>query len=705
MAVIQLLIVLVSLVPTILLQASIASPETIAVTIEPSTSPQYCNRSAVCRDELETFPLTPFWSSTGLCPPEPRNESGLFLLSRDNLMNLEIVAALTNRAVRHVRIHWMLELLNVSLEDGHFEYNFTELDTFLDYLKHFGLHPAFELMGVPLGELGMATVLSERFWKDLMQQLAGHYLSRFGVEYIAEWRFETWNEPDLKNYNMLNFSVDGYLAYVNAIRLGLDAISAELTSKYADAKHRFDLYGPAGLFKAEEHHPFCWGIVKLCSADPTRCPIDTITFHRKGSGRWASEVVDGGRQLMAEISARFANIRWLKFANDEADPIASWSTGRPFQADVRYAAILFSIVAQHWDAMADTADPFGQQFRFLSHDNAFLSYHPYEFEQRTLLARFQMNETEPPHVQFVAKPVYSALGMLAMLGPRATRTRFREGNVSYIVSFDDRSPPSYFCLLASRSNDSHPVTVRRSQFNVTIPLHMFWNQSLGVDSSTSSAGARVSYLIEAIQDGLNDPFQVWQWQGRPAYPTTNQLAAMRAVQFPTVLNKGGIAETVQMGGNRNAVELSLSLRGPWIVSVRICSNAAKPGPVQRVRVRTVFNNDVLIFWAPPKLGNVRCIQKYEVWFKPSMPVVKGGECRWRPINTHQHTPFTFFQHVVNSGGCGTTARGGEADPGLNASDIDCSGVNGFYKVRAIDMFHQSATFSTVARYVTNNGAY
>uniref|UniRef100_A0A182JDP4 Glycosyl hydrolases family 39 N-terminal catalytic domain-containing protein n=1 Tax=Anopheles atroparvus TaxID=41427 RepID=A0A182JDP4_ANOAO len=345
-----------------------------------------------------------------------------------------------------------------SLEDGHFEYNFTELDTFLDYLKHFGLHPAFELMGVPLGELGMATVLSERFWKDLMQQLAGHYLSRFGVEYIAQWRFETWNEPDLKNYNMLNFSVD----------------------------------------------------------------------------------------------------------------------------DVRYAAILFSIVAQHWDAMADTADPVGQQFRFLSHDNAFLSYHPYEFEQRTLLARFQMNETEPPHVQFVTKPVYSALGMLAMLGPRATRTRFREGNVSYIVSFDERSPPSYFCLLASRSNDSHPLTVRRSQFNVTIPLHMFWNQSLGVDSSTSSAGARVSYLIEAIQDGLNDPFRVWQWQGRPAYPTINQLAAMRAVQFPTVLNKGGIAETVQMGGNRNAVELSLSLRGPWIVSVRICSNAAKPGPVQRI---------------------------------------------------------------------------------------------------------------------------
>lgn len=57
--------------------------------------------------------MKPFWTSTGLCPPEPRNASGAFLVSRDSLMNLELIASLPNHGIRHVRIHWLLELLEV----------------------------------------------------------------------------------------------------------------------------------------------------------------------------------------------------------------------------------------------------------------------------------------------------------------------------------------------------------------------------------------------------------------------------------------------------------------------------------------------------------------------------------------------------------------------------------------------------------------
>lgn len=57
--------------------------------------------------------MKPFWTSTGLCPPEPRNASGAFLVSKDSLMNLELIGSLPNRGIRHVRIHWLLELLEV----------------------------------------------------------------------------------------------------------------------------------------------------------------------------------------------------------------------------------------------------------------------------------------------------------------------------------------------------------------------------------------------------------------------------------------------------------------------------------------------------------------------------------------------------------------------------------------------------------------
>ncbi|XP_022236209.1 alpha-L-iduronidase-like [Limulus polyphemus] len=55
-------------------------------------------------------------------------------------------------------------------------------------------------------------------------------------------------------------------------------------------------------------------------------------------------------------------------------------------------------------------------YKLLSNDNAFLSFFPHQFEQRTLLARFQMNNTVPPHVQFFKKPVYAVTGILGKLG-------------------------------------------------------------------------------------------------------------------------------------------------------------------------------------------------------------------------------------------------------------------------------------------------
>lgn len=56
------------------------------------------------------------------------------------------------------------------------------------------------------------------------------------------------------------------------------------------------------------------------------------------------------------------------------------------------------------------------RYALLSNDNAFLSYHPHPFSQRTLTARFQVNNTRPPHVQLLRKPVLTAMGLLALLG-------------------------------------------------------------------------------------------------------------------------------------------------------------------------------------------------------------------------------------------------------------------------------------------------
>lgn len=73
------------------------------------------------------------------------------------------------------------------------------------------------------------------------------------------------------------------------------------------------------------------------------------------------------------------------------------------------------MIQQHQDLLL--ADPNSTiNYTLLSNDNAFLSYHPFPFTQRTLTARFQVNNTQPPHVQLIRKPVLTAMALLALLG-------------------------------------------------------------------------------------------------------------------------------------------------------------------------------------------------------------------------------------------------------------------------------------------------
>lgn len=71
------------------------------------------------------------------------------------------------------------------------------------------------------------------------------------------------------------------------------------------------------------------------------------------------------------------------------------------------------VISQHQDVLSTNTSI---NYTLLSNDNAFLSYHPHPFTQRTLTARFQVNNTQPPHVQLIRKPILTVMGLLALLG-------------------------------------------------------------------------------------------------------------------------------------------------------------------------------------------------------------------------------------------------------------------------------------------------
>ena len=84
-------------------------------------------------------------------------------------------------------------------------YDFQRLDNFLwSLINDYQLLPTIEIMTT-----GKTKRLDEIVWEDLTYQLLSRYIELYGLKNILQWKFETWNEPDLKSYNLLNFTLNG----------------------------------------------------------------------------------------------------------------------------------------------------------------------------------------------------------------------------------------------------------------------------------------------------------------------------------------------------------------------------------------------------------------------------------------------------------------------------------------------------------------
>lgn len=184
---------------------------------------------------------------------------------------------------------------------------------------------------------------------------------------------------------------------------------------------------------------------------------------------------------MQQIQRLFPKFADTPIYNDEADPLVGWSLPQPWRADVTYAAMVVKVgpppgapggrvgapparsqpprrpqvVAQHQNLLLANASS-AVRYTLLSNDNAFLSYHPHQFSQRTLTARFQVNDTRPPHVQLLRKPVLTAMALLALLGERraAPRRLLREpGRVAASAGRGCLCRPGVACAKARGPTD------------------------------------------------------------------------------------------------------------------------------------------------------------------------------------------------------------------------------------------------------------
>ncbi|MDR2987273.1 MAG: hypothetical protein LBV34_20800 [Nocardiopsaceae bacterium] len=120
--------------------------------------------------------------------------------------------ARTELGARTVRAHGILHddnsVVNVG-QDGTLRFDFATIDALYDRLLGIGLRPVVELSFMPaaLARDPEHTVFSYRGiispprdwdqWRRLVTALASHLVHRYGIDEVAQWAFEVWNEPDL----------------------------------------------------------------------------------------------------------------------------------------------------------------------------------------------------------------------------------------------------------------------------------------------------------------------------------------------------------------------------------------------------------------------------------------------------------------------------------------------------------------------------
>jgi xylan 1,4-beta-xylosidase len=171
------------------LQSQVASPNTEVLVVD-ATAPSH--------------PFPHFW--------EKMFGSGRAILSlrEDYRSDLRAVKQITD--FNYVRFHAILDdEVGVYSEDGqgHPTYNFSYVDQIYDGLLAAGVRPFVEISFMP-NQLAASHTLQAFWyhpnvappkdwnrWDDLVAAFAQHFVKRYGIDEVAQWYFEVWNEPNL----------------------------------------------------------------------------------------------------------------------------------------------------------------------------------------------------------------------------------------------------------------------------------------------------------------------------------------------------------------------------------------------------------------------------------------------------------------------------------------------------------------------------
>ena len=513
--------------------------------------------------------LRHFWTGTGFTPAR-------LLLGGDMRQAMTYVGSLPNGGVRYVRAHYLLDLVSVDRLDGDKPwYDFSSLYEALDVLVSQELKPVFELMGNPSNQF--SDFCDERQlhnWKDLVRVLAERLITRYGLDEVESWYFETWNEPDCGHWwPQWPENEQAFVNYYDACSEGL-----------GEAHEHLRLGGPgtcrtlSPMFKAFLDH--C-DTGRNCFTRKTGVRLDFISVHEKGAPAAADDRQPDSRSICRRETEAFEYVRehhprfaGLEFMNDECDPQTGWSAPHAWRAGPYYAAIVAKVIGQHCHALIDEQ---ACRYALLSNDNGFLG----GWELRTQLARFGSDEhVSEGRFEFIKKPVLNVLALLGFLG---------EGRLTVTAPGD---PCGDLYALASL-HDRRQVAVLVYHSSDEIGRAETCHVSLALEHLPFERAMAVHYRIDEMH---GNPYRLWAAMGRPAEPSQQQLAQMRQQQELRLLTPAG---ELACPDGRAQIEFDLPMPG---VSLLLLTAKPPDGPdavtgLRGVRYRGLHDQgQIMLSW-------------------------------------------------------------------------------------------------------------
>lgn len=202
------------------------------------------------------------------------------------------------------------------LPNGEIVYRWTQLDHIYDFLVEEGFDPIVEINPMPKalasGEdtffwynMNITPSASATEWERFLQAYIEHTVERYGIETVRKWRFEVWNEPNLRKSFWAGTQEEYFELYASCARVlkGLDA--------------QLKVGGPAGA--GQDWNP---DFIRYCQQN--RVPFDFVSFHVYPVGE-ADEVLPPGMNMVHYLKDAKQTIRDLA-GEDTEILITEWNT-------------------------------------------------------------------------------------------------------------------------------------------------------------------------------------------------------------------------------------------------------------------------------------------------------------------------------------------------------------------------------------------